>query len=294
MTTAASRSVQPLPVATSPAAPQVEAVAATVAPTEPSEAQVVRWLQANPAFFDDQPNLLADLSVRHPLGGKAVSLVERQVDVLREKHRIAEARLAELIRIGQQNDAISERMQQLALDLLSAEDRVAVPALLLVGLTRLFEVPQVALRVWNWPDASAPWAQPADAEMRRRCDSLEGVYCGPKSDFSCVRWLPQAGEQTESIALLALRAPAADRADAIVRGRRPERLPCFGLLVLGSPDAGRFQVGLGTAFLERLADLAGAALSRALPATGSQAAPHIVAQADQHPVSPVDAAPSPG
>lgn len=236
---------------------------------EPFEAQVARWLQANPGFFDEQPDLLASISVRHPLGGRAVSLVERQVDVLREKHRIAEASLAELIRIGQQNDAIGERMQQLALDLLSAEDRAAVPGLLVEGLTRLFDVPQVALRLWHWPDASAPWARPIDADTRRRSESMEGVYCGPKGDHGAARWLPDEGEMTGSIALLALRAPAADRAEAIVRGRRPDRLPCFGLLVLGSPDAGRFQAGLGTAFLERLADLAGAALSRAAPAPAS-------------------------
>lgn len=271
MTTAASRSVQPLPVTapapatTISAATHDEPVLAAVGGAEPFEAQVVRWLQANPSFFDDQPDLLAGVRVRHPLGGQAVSLVERQVEVLREKHRVAEERLAELIRIGQQNDAIGERIQQLALDLLGATDRSAVPALLVAGLTRMLDVPQVALRVWNWPDSAAPWAQPVDAETRRRSEALERVYCGPRSDYRCARWLPHDGEQTESIALLALRAPAADRAEAIARGRRPDRLPCFGLLVLGSPDAGRFQAGLGTAFLERLADLAGAALARAEP-----------------------------
>lgn len=265
MTTAASRSVQPLPVTVTATPAQTEPFPAVVAGAEPFEAQVVRWLQANPSFFDEQPDLLAEVRVRHPLGGQAVSLVERQVEVLREKHRLAEARLAELIRIGQQNDAIGERVQQLALDLLCAPDRASVPALLVAGLTRMLDVPQVALRVWHWPDETAAWAQAVDAETRRRTEALEGVYCGPKSDFGCARWLPHEGEQTESIALLALRAPAADRAEAIARGRRPDRLPCFGLLVLGSPDAGRFQAGLGTAFLERLADLAGAALARAEP-----------------------------
>lgn len=266
MTTAASRSVQPLPVTvTATSATRAEPSPAMTVGAEPFEAQVVRWLQANPAFFDDRPDLLAGIRVRHPLGGQAVSLVERQVEVLRDKHRVAEARLAELIRIGQQNDAIGERIQQLALDLLSASDRATLPALLIAGLTRMLDVPQVALRVWDWPDTTAPWGLSVDAESRRRSDALDGVYCGPKSDFGCARWLPDQGAQTESIALLALRAPAPDRAEAIARGRRPDRLPCFGLLVLGSPDAGRFQAGLGTAFLERLADLAGAALARVEP-----------------------------
>ncbi len=259
--TAASRSVQPLSTAGRPSdasdpppsrSPEVESY----------ETEVLEWLQGNPSFFDTHAHLLAEIRIRHPWGDRAISLIERQVAVLREKNQLVESRLSDLIRIGQQNDTLGERLQQLTLDLLQAGDRNAVPALLMTRLSQLFDVPQVALRVWEGADESAPWAEPVDAETRRRAESLEGVYCGPKSDFVCARWLPGAGEQTESIAMLALREPAANRADAILRGRRPDRSPCFGLLVLGSPDAGRFQAGLGTAFLERLAELAGAALSR--------------------------------
>ena len=126
MTTAASRSVQPLPVATSPAtsqaaaqvAAQVEAFAATVTTTEPFEAQVIRWLQANPAFFDDQPELLADLSVRHPLGGKAVSLVERQMKILRERNIEMRHKLSHLMDVARDNDRRAERVKRLPLGLL--------------------------------------------------------------------------------------------------------------------------------------------------------------------------------
>ena len=229
---------------------------------EPFEAQVVRWLEANPSFFDTHADLLAEVRLRHPHGGSAVSLVERQVAVLREKNRAMESRMAELIRIGQQNDAIGDRLQQLTLDLLQLEDPGRLPALLEDSLRSLFGVPQVALRVWHSVDPALAASAPVDAEIRRRCDAMEGVYCGPKGDHAAVRWLPDGGARTGSIALMALRPPSADRALTILRGQRPARAPSFGLLILGSPDAGRFQVGLGTAFLERLADLAGAALSR--------------------------------
>lgn len=261
--TAASRNVKPLSSAAA-AIDSVDAVPLESRPLEVEsyETEVLEWLQGNPSFFDTHAHLLAEIRIRHPYGERAISLIERQVAVLREKNQLVESRLAELIRIGQQNDSIGDRLQQLTLDLLQAEDRAAIPGLLIARLTELFDVPQVALRVWDWPDATAPWAGPVDADMRRRAEQLEGVYCGPKSDFGSARWLPGEGEQTESIAMLALREPAADRADAILRGRRPDRSACFGLLVLGSPDAGRFQAGLGTAFLGRLAELAGAALSR--------------------------------
>lgn len=248
--TAASRSVQPLP-------------AEEPGTADSFEAQVARWLESNPSFFDTHAELLADIRLRHPQGGNnTVSLVERQVAVLREKNKALESGVAELIGIGQQNDSIGDRLQQLILDLLGAEDRAAIPALLVAGVQSLFDVPQVALRVWDWPDGSEPWGQPVDAETRRRAEAMEGAYCGPRSDWVCAGWLPDGGAQTESMAVLALRRPAADRAEAILRGRRPARSSCLGLLVLGSTDAGRFQAGLGTDLLERLAEVAGAALSR--------------------------------
>ena len=72
-------------------------------------------------------------------------------------------------------------------------------------------------------------------------------YCGANTGFEATRWLPQAA-QVQSLALIALRAN--------------EDAPVSGLLVLASPDAQRFHSGMGTEFLERLGELAGAALSR--------------------------------
>lgn len=73
-------------------------------------------------------------------------------------------------------------------------------------------------------------------------------FCGPNADFQAASWLPDGGAGTRSIALLPLR-----------KGVDPN---AFGLIVLGSADADRFRSGMGTAFLERIAEIASAALSR--------------------------------
>ena len=219
-----------------------------------SAEQVAQYLHDNPGFFDAHAELLASITVPHPHGGRAVSLVERQVDLLREKNRALELRLAELLRIGQENDAIADRLQRLTRDLLRTRDLRQLPDVLLSGLGEGFAVPQVALRVWGLDDAygDLPCAAGVDADVRALADGMRQPYCGPNGELKAATWLPGGGAQTRSIALMAMRVGAAPQA--------------FGLLVLGSPDPARFAAGMGTAFLERIAETGSAALSRLLPA----------------------------
>lgn len=240
---------------------QLQAGDETVADEEPSNRElqpalddvvVADWLYAHPDFFDQHADLLAEVRIRHPHGGRAISLVERQVLVLRERNKALEAKMGELIRIGQENDGIGTRLQQLTRDLLRAGDQRQLPAILVDGLQAGFAVPQVAIRLWGIDGVEAPFGDEVSPEIRRRADELTQPYCGPNSHPEAAGWLPGAGEETASIAMLALRIEK--QAGAI-----PET---FGLLVLGSPDAARFQAGMGTAFLARIAEIASASLSR--------------------------------
>jgi len=216
--------------------------------------QIAEYLRDNPAFFEQYGELLSTITVPHPHGNRAVSLVERQVEVLRERHKALELRVAEMLRAGQENDAIAERLQRWTRDLLRARELQALPAVVVDGLRDAFSVPQVALRLWRVAEAyrALPVAQPVESEVVTLVDSFKQPYCGPNADFTAAGWLAGGGADTRSIALLPLRV-----------GFAPES---FGLLVLGSPDPQRFQAGLGTAFLERIAELASAALSRLIDA----------------------------
>src|ERR1700692_2905062 len=80
------------------------------------------FLRGHPQFFDQHPELLEAIHVPHPYGGRALSLAERQALALREKVKLVEGRLAELIHFGTENDAISEKVHRLAVALAAARD----------------------------------------------------------------------------------------------------------------------------------------------------------------------------
>jgi uncharacterized protein YigA (DUF484 family) len=109
-----------------------------VEPSALDEDKVVEHLLGNPEFFERHPTVLARLKLPHQRGSAAVSLVERQVLVLREKHEGLEQKLRELIDNGRANDAIAERMHRLTRRLLRARDFGAVVAALETSLREDF------------------------------------------------------------------------------------------------------------------------------------------------------------
>ncbi len=215
-----------------------------------SDDDVARHLREHPGFFNAHPDLLAALSVPDPHAGRAISLHERQLEVLRERNRTLEARLAELVRIGQENDAINERVQLWTRQLLLTADAARMPDTVAEGMRTVFSVPHVALRLWGLRPAyhDLACAAPVDDDVVSLANSMTQPYCGPNAAFQAATWLPEGGALTHSLALLALRKGADPRA--------------FGLLVLGSADPDRYQANMGTAFLERITETASAALSR--------------------------------
>ena len=91
-----------------------------------TEQEVSAWLLAHPEFFAGQPELLARISVPHPDTGQAISLTERQLQVLRDKLQMLQEKMAELVRFGEENDVIGERVHRFSLSLLEANSIEAV------------------------------------------------------------------------------------------------------------------------------------------------------------------------
>lgn len=216
---------------------------------EPSAQAVADWLRANPDFLAHEPELLAELSLRHPLTGRAVSLLERQVDVMRERQRALEARLGAILGHARENDAIAARLHAFARELLFARDPAELPGRVVAGLRDGFAVPQVALRLWGLAPAwaSLPEAAAVEEAARAEADGLAMPACGPAGALPSVAWFDDP-DSVRSVARLPLRV-----------GFAPTT---FGMVVLGSADPGRFGPDLGTAFLEQLAEFASAALTR--------------------------------
>jgi uncharacterized protein YigA (DUF484 family) len=212
--------------------------------------EVARFLRDNPQFFEAYAELLASITVPQPHGGRAISLHERQLEVLREKVRAHELRLAELLRIGQDNDAITDKLQRWTRQLLLASDAAQLPDIVVDGLRTVFSVPSVAMRLWGLREAylDLECAQPVPVDVITSTNGMAQPFCGPNAGVRAAEWLPEAGAETRSIALLPLR-----------KGVDPK---AFGLIVLGSSDPDRFTTGMGTTFLERIGETASAALSR--------------------------------
>ena len=225
-------------------------------PIEPpiTEDDIANFLANTPDFFERHAELLATVQLSSGHGNRAVSLQERQAGMLREKIKGLETRVVEMIRHANDNEVIASRLQLWTQRLLGVLDADRVPGVIAQGLMADLQVPQAAIKLWGPGDAAAkqPFCQGVTEDIRMFTASLTAPYCGINSGFEAVSWLadPQAAH---SLALIPLNTP--NTADGAPGG-------LSGLLILASPDAQRFQIGMGIAFLTQVGQLASAALSR--------------------------------
>ena len=217
-----------------------------------TEADLANYLANTPAFFERQAELLASIQLTSPHGQRAVSLQERQMEMLREKIKGLEQKIMEMIRHGQENLAIADRLHRFTRDILLASSAVGLPAVLVAALRHEFMIPQAALRLWAIDDQyeGLPFTQGVSDDTKAFVTSLAMPYCGVNTGFEPVGWLDDAAPVL-STALVPLR---------MAGGAAP-----FGLLVLGSPDPTRYTAEMGTEFLQRIGEVAAAGLSRLLP-----------------------------
>ena len=214
-----------------------------------TEADIAQFLVKTPDFFERHAELLATVQLSSGHGSRAVSLQERQAEMLREKIKTLERRIMEMVRNGNDNMMIADKMQRWTRTLLLTNQAIDLPTVVMHEIKHQFLVPQVAIKVWdvNGIFSDQEFAMGATPDAKSFASSITAPYCGANSGFEAVNWLDQP-ELAMSIALIPLRAGAAPEA--------------FGMLVLASPDPERFNAGMGTDFLERIAELASAALSR--------------------------------
>lgn len=210
--------------------------------------EIAEYLKNNPSFFEHYADLMAQIFLPHPHGGRAVSLAERQMLTLREKNRQTETKLAELIAFGEENDAISEKVHRLAVGLIAAETFQAVIHLLNFHLRDDFSVPHVALRLWHKPEEidDLPEFAVVGEELQVFAETLGRPYCGSTAGFGTASWFGEHADHIRSQALIALRNGGGT----------------IGMIALGSEEASRFYADMGTLYLERLGEMVSAALAR--------------------------------
>lgn len=227
--------------------------------------EVADYLQQHPEFFDENATLFAAMTVPHPHGGRAIPLAERQMITLREKNRGLELKVAELMRFGQENDAIAERLARWTRLLLLQRSPRLLPETLTGSLEEIFAVPAVALVLWEAADEFGDAARASDAspEFIAYVQTLHAPYVGAPL-LEAAHALPLFGTQAVASGADDVEPVSDVRSVALIPLRRGAAPGAFGALALGSADARRFHDGMGTDFLARIGETASAALTRLL------------------------------
>ena len=210
--------------------------------------EIARFLRTHPKFFDQHPELLETIYVPHPYGGRAIALSERQTVALREKVKLLEVKLAEIIKFAEENDAIGEKVHRLSIALAGARDFPALVHSLYFHLREDFAVPHVALRLWGKSvPADFQEAEAVSEAQRQQAESMPAPHCGVAAGSVFAPWFGEAADHVRSLALVPL-----------------GQGPAFGLLALGSEDPQRFFPEMGTLYLRRIGELCAAGVTARL------------------------------
>jgi hypothetical protein len=226
-------------------------------PANTDEESVARYLQLNPEFFERHQALLARLRLPHMRSGSTISLVERQVEVLREKQAELEGKLADFVRVARANDALADKIHRFTRRLLRvAGDRRAALEQLETSLREDFDAFLSALVVTTPHGHGLEGANPrflhvvapGDANLK----GFESLFASGK---------PRCGQIRDSQRGFLFGADAGDVGSAalVPLGDKGS----MGLLALGSNDRNRFHPGMSTDFLARMAELIADALAPA-------------------------------
>ena len=210
---------------------------------------VARYLHDHPEFFDQYADMLTLVTLPDPHSGRAISITEKQLFNLRDKVRSLEAKLADLIGFGEENDSISDKVHGLAVALIGAADQAGVVRALYSHLGGAFAVPHVTLRLWGAGQGEGSEFDAVADPVKAFASSLQRPYCGTVTGQESLAWFGDAATHLRSMTQVPLRESGG---------------VCFGLLVMASEEPHRFYPELGTLYLERIGEMASAALLRVL------------------------------
>jgi hypothetical protein len=197
---------------------------------------VAQYLKDNPQFFDAHAEMLAEIAIPHPYGGRTVSLSERQMLTLREKNKGLEKKLHEMLEFAQENDVLQNKVHQFTLALFGAHDLMTLQDIVARNLRDIFAVPHIALHVWK--------GLPPSAEVLAFADEHKQPACTHHAMHETLSWFGEAASNLHSFAYLPLRTNEQS----------------IGLLILASEDVQRFYPEMGTVFLQRIAETVSSAL----------------------------------
>ncbi len=222
---------------------------------ETEEASIASYLQHNPDFFERHQAVLTRLRLPHVRGGSTISLVERQIEVLREKHAALEDKLADLVRVARANDAIADKLHRFTKRLLRAGSRAKAVEVVEASLREDFDAfHSVLVLIGDYPDLAPQRFVRSVKADDSHLKAFESLFTSGKPRCGQVRDSQREflfGTDANDMGSVAL-VPLGDKGS-------------LGVLALGSTDRDRFHPGMSTEFLARMGDLVADVLT-ALPA----------------------------
>lgn len=211
-----------------------------------SDDQVSSYLRSHPHFFEQHASLLSEIYLPSPHGNGAISLAERQQLAQRDKLRMLEAKLADLIAFAEENDITSKKVHDFGVHILAQQNFHNLKNLISNTMQQDFAVTESLLSVWLKPiDDSLlndAMLKPVDETFSNWIISLKKPYCGAKPEVAI-----ESLAQFQSFAYIPLLKPFSKQV-------------AFGVLVLGSNQANHFEPEMGTLYLERIGELVSGAL----------------------------------
>ncbi|MDA8481600.1 MULTISPECIES: DUF484 family protein [Pseudomonas] len=207
---------------------------------------VAAYLRLHPEFFVQHEELIPEMRIPHQ-PGDAVSLVERQVKLLRERNIEMRHRLSQLMDVARENDRLFDKTRRLVLDLLDASSLEEVVGAVEDSLRHEFQVPFVSLILFS--ENTLPVGR--SVTVAEAHQSIGGLLAGGKTICGVLRgheleflFGAQERDQVGSAAVVSL-----------------SHQGLHGVLAIGSPDPQHYKSSLGTLFLGYIAEV----LARVLP-----------------------------
>ena len=216
-----------------------QAGAAQVAETQLSDEIVREYLKENNDFLQRNPDMLDHLQISHA-SGSAVSLVEKQVSVLRERNIDMRHRLTALTGNARANDKLHEQTCSLVLKLLEADSTDALYHTFIDAIRSDFDVEHASMILFGDDDSEGDCRIDSRDSAQTEIGALfqgHKAVCGTLRKEELNYLFPDAGE-VGSAALMPL-----------LNGEQ------LGLIAVGSSDAGRYHSAMGTMFLSHIADV---------------------------------------
>lgn len=204
-----------------------------------TEREVADFLHHHPDFFTRHEYLLQEMSIPHPETGKAISLIERQVGVIREQKQELKQQLHQLTLAARTNEALLQRFQAMILNLIDSDNIDEAVQYIRDALREDFHADAVELRLFDCPGRSE--------NIDRDDPALEGFTTLLKAQQTvCGHFKPEQmaflfGKRAEEIA-----------SAVVIPLCEGETQPCLGILAIGSVDPKRYHPEMGTVFVHHL------------------------------------------